>query len=287
MSLGDHSLDVSAGKSATTAAQKITLTVGASSITIEPASITIASPQISINGDAQVGVSAPMTEVKGDRHARVEWRSRHNQLIGRDKSNLASTYYHLCWVVLRVISAVDPGRRVQIRSDQILKVGRSGWADLCVASDEKLRDIHFHVRCGPEGCLVESLDKQAPTLVNGDPVTTAVVYDGDLIQAGSTKFAVTIEGGPEKPIEVPPEEEETANTDSAAPAAAAAAMGLVGVCAYLEFADDIQPLAVEFEDGDQLIEQLEVKRKFQDAIRLRGVPHGQTPGRMVGVPVPE
>jgi type VI secretion system secreted protein VgrG len=48
------------------AAQSITLQVGASSIKIEPAQITLSAPQISISGEAQVSVSGATVSVAGD-----------------------------------------------------------------------------------------------------------------------------------------------------------------------------------------------------------------------------
>lgn len=65
ISQGNHSIGVTAGKSKIEAAQKITLKVGASTITIEPAKITLSSPEIAIVGNAKVGVSAPMSQVNG------------------------------------------------------------------------------------------------------------------------------------------------------------------------------------------------------------------------------
>ncbi|MGL4512205.1 MAG: type VI secretion system Vgr family protein [Lacipirellulaceae bacterium] len=62
---GNHSIKVTAGESLIEAATKITLKVGASTITIEPAKITLNSPEIAITGTAKVGVSAPMTEASG------------------------------------------------------------------------------------------------------------------------------------------------------------------------------------------------------------------------------
>ena len=47
------------------AAQSITLKVGASTIKLEPAKITIKAPQVAIQGDAQLEAQAPMTTVKG------------------------------------------------------------------------------------------------------------------------------------------------------------------------------------------------------------------------------
>lgn len=177
-------------------------------------------------------------------------------------------------VVLQAMSGGAPGRRVQLRTDQVLKVGSSGWADFSVPGDKSLLDLHFEVRCAPEGCTVRGLNHDSPTLVNGEAVATAVVYDGDEISAGDTKFTLTIQGGPARPAaaEPTPEPAENGASDAAvgvATAATAAAAGLVGLCAYLDFGDDIKPLAESLESAEDLIGELTVQEKFQDALRLR------------------
>jgi type VI secretion system secreted protein VgrG len=71
VSSGNHSIDVTAGKSDVTAAQSITLTVGGSSIKIEPASITISSAMIklqasgtmTIDGGGALTVTAGMVSI--------------------------------------------------------------------------------------------------------------------------------------------------------------------------------------------------------------------------------
>ena len=62
---GNDSLKVSAGERTVEAAKKITLKVGGSTITIEPAKISLSSPEISIQGNTKVAATAPMTEVSG------------------------------------------------------------------------------------------------------------------------------------------------------------------------------------------------------------------------------
>jgi type VI secretion system secreted protein VgrG len=62
---GDDSTKISAGSGTIEAAQKITLKVGASTIVIEPAKISLTSPEIAVVGNAKIGASAPMTEVSG------------------------------------------------------------------------------------------------------------------------------------------------------------------------------------------------------------------------------
>ena len=65
VSAGNHSLAVTAGESTIEAAQKITLKVGGSTIVMEPGSITIKSPQITVEGQATADVTSPMTTVEG------------------------------------------------------------------------------------------------------------------------------------------------------------------------------------------------------------------------------
>lgn len=176
-------------------------------------------------------------------------------------------------VVLQAVSGGAPGRRVQLRTDQVLKVGRSGWADLPVENDASLKELHFEVRCAPEGCVVRSLDAAAPTLINGEPVSTAIAYDGDEITAGASLFRVTVQGGPERPVaDVADEPSDEAPAEEPAPAPAAvdpATLSLAGVCAYLEFADDVQPLAEKTKTPEAMIQELVAAEKYDDALRLR------------------
>jgi type VI secretion system secreted protein VgrG len=62
---GDHSINVDAGESMIEAAKKITLKVGAATITIEPTQISISAPNISVEGKAKMDVKSPMTTVGG------------------------------------------------------------------------------------------------------------------------------------------------------------------------------------------------------------------------------
>jgi type VI secretion system secreted protein VgrG len=63
VSAGDHSITISAGKSSVSAAQSITLTVGANSITIDTTGITINGAQVQVQASATMSVQAggPLT----------------------------------------------------------------------------------------------------------------------------------------------------------------------------------------------------------------------------------
>ncbi len=63
---GNHETKVKLGKITMEAMQKIELKVGASTLTLEPAKITLKSPIVNIQGDAMVEVKSVMTNVKGD-----------------------------------------------------------------------------------------------------------------------------------------------------------------------------------------------------------------------------
>ena len=62
---GDHTIDVSAGKTVHEAMKSIELKVGQSSIKIEPAKITIKSMEIAIEGELKTEVKGAMTKVEG------------------------------------------------------------------------------------------------------------------------------------------------------------------------------------------------------------------------------
>ncbi len=63
---GDQTIQITAGKSSTQAGTSIELTVGGSSIKIEPAKITISSAEIDIVGSAKVSIQAPMIQASAD-----------------------------------------------------------------------------------------------------------------------------------------------------------------------------------------------------------------------------
>ncbi len=69
---GDQNTKVNAGSSSLQAAQKIELKVGSSSITLDPAGVTIKAATIKIQAQAMAEVSAPMVKVKASGMATLE-----------------------------------------------------------------------------------------------------------------------------------------------------------------------------------------------------------------------
>jgi type VI secretion system secreted protein VgrG len=72
VSTGNHDIEVSAGTSTIQAAQSITLQVGASSIKIEPAQITLSSPQITVQATGPLSAQGATVSVQADATCSVQ-----------------------------------------------------------------------------------------------------------------------------------------------------------------------------------------------------------------------
>lgn len=108
-------------------------------------------------------------------------------------------------VVLKIVSGPEAGRKMLVDQHQVLQVGRTAWADVTVASDSQMSNVHFQLRTDAETCYVRDADSCNGTLVNGQAVAESRLRNGDEIQAGNTLFCVEIEGdspeaGNAKPI---------------------------------------------------------------------------------------
>jgi hypothetical protein len=176
-------------------------------------------------------------------------------------------------IVLQATSDGPRAKRIQLRANQVAKVGRSEWADLSFGDDASMADVQFEVRSTESGCVIRSLSAKSPTFVNGKEIETATVHDGDQIKAGNTKFVVRIEGeraplAPPPVVAPPPPpvpEPNVRQTMDARPAQ----LSLVATCTYLEFAEDVSTPAATVKSPDELINQMAAEGKYLDALRLR------------------
>lgn len=167
-------------------------------------------------------------------------------------------------VVLQAKSHGAHVQRLQLRANQVARIGRSEWADFTFSDDAAMSDVQFEVRSTDEACIVRALSANTPTLVNGLEIQTATVHHGDRINAGRTEFVVYIEG------ERTPAPVETASPqDGPQTMTRSAATSLVAICAVLEFHDEITTQAAHTSSADELIDELAKQDKFLDALRLR------------------
>jgi pSer/pThr/pTyr-binding forkhead associated (FHA) protein len=149
-------------------------------------------------------------------------------------------------VILEAIHGPGAGKKIVLRQGQLVTVGRTEWADVSLAADAAIADIHFEVEYGRQGCRVRDLNTVAGTLVNGAKITRPVfLHTGDQLTAGESTFAVTVEG------ELPPAEVLDATTRPPAEMAAAAEQTApapqfaADYCRQLELGEEAQQLLSE------------------------------------------
>jgi len=172
-------------------------------------------------------------------------------------------------VVLQATSSGPRAQKVQLRANQVARIGRSEWADFSFGDDSSMADVQFELRSTAEACIVRNLSPDSPIYVNGAEIQSETVHNGDRIKAGQTEFVVHIEGErPPTPPDSSPQRQETFATQLTADARPALA-SLVVVCAFLEFHEEIGARAATLSSADQLIDELAEQEKFLDALRLR------------------
>ncbi len=172
-------------------------------------------------------------------------------------------------VVLQASSNYARPQRLQLRANQVAKVGRSEWADFSFGGDSVMADVQFEIRSSADICTLVSLSKDPPTRVNGKEVESAEIHDGDQIDAGETRFLVHMEG---ERATLPPRTvapAEAAASTQAAATIGATALTLAATCAYLEFGEDVNTQAATAKTPDALIDELAKQGKVHDALRLR------------------
>jgi pSer/pThr/pTyr-binding forkhead associated (FHA) protein len=96
--------------------------------------------------------------------------------------------------VLVITSGADAGKRIWLKTGQIVDVGRTDAASFTVPGDRRMSSRHFELRCDRGFCVIRDLRSSNGTLVNGQQVAEAPLRDGDTVVAGETHFAVHLEG---------------------------------------------------------------------------------------------
>ncbi len=95
-------------------------------------------------------------------------------------------------VILQITAGPAAGRRTFLRAGQVVRVGRTEWADFNIPQDGTLAPVHFAIEYQANVCRIRNLG--GGTLLNGQPVAEGIVAHGDRITAGATTFSVEIEG---------------------------------------------------------------------------------------------
>jgi pSer/pThr/pTyr-binding forkhead associated (FHA) protein len=93
-------------------------------------------------------------------------------------------------IALHVEGGMYNDRTVGLQLGQSITVGRTDKSNVVFPDDLRMSSHHFAVDYRHDGCRVRDLGSSNGTLVNGQPISDAAIFDGDLIEAGITKFRV-------------------------------------------------------------------------------------------------
>jgi hypothetical protein len=153
---------------------------------------------------------------------------------------------------------------------QVLRVGRTEWADFCVPGDELMGDVHFEIHCDETTCRVRDLGSGRDTLLNDEAIAEAAVRSGDRVAAGSTNFVIEIEGpsGTPGPGEGDGAAESPVEGQQAPGFTHVAAATAREVCDPLDFGDETLGLLDEDASPREFVERLVGAEQFADAIRF-------------------
>jgi hypothetical protein len=173
-------------------------------------------------------------------------------------------------VVLRAVNLSSGERQIVVRMGQVLRVGRTEWADFCVAGDDLMGDVHFEIQCDETSCRVRDLGSGRDTLLNDEVITEATVRSGDRVLAGKTSFVIEIESGPggaeagegDAAAESPVEQQRAAGFTHVAAAT------VREVCDRLDFCDETLCLLDDNTSPKEFVERLVGAERFADAIRF-------------------
>ena len=106
-------------------------------------------------------------------------------------------------VVLEAVAGPCEKQIVVLLAGQVVRVGRTEWAELAFPLDREMSSLHFALENERDVCRLRDLNSTNGTLVNGNRVTETVLADGDKIQAGQTTLVLHMEGGSPSPSASP------------------------------------------------------------------------------------
>ena len=173
-------------------------------------------------------------------------------------------------VILEAVEGPAVGTRLLVRQGQIVRVGRTEWADYSLPADEELSEIHFELDFAAEGCCLRS-QGGAVTKVNGEPATEVWLREGDQVTAGQTTFTVHMpQGMPQSDLD----EADGSTGDEAASDAAAEEKSpetAADYCQRIKLSDDAGALLTDELLPPEYLQALTDAEKFPDALKFLAV----------------
>jgi len=101
--------------------------------------------------------------------------------------------------VLEIIDGPARGKRIWLREDQSLEVGRVSTADFSIPSDSHMSRRHLLFEAITNGFRVRDVGSANGTFVNNKKISVAELQTGDIVRAGMTVLSVSMRNNGENP----------------------------------------------------------------------------------------
>ncbi|MFN0009043.1 MAG: FHA domain-containing protein, partial [Planctomycetota bacterium] len=95
---------------------------------------------------------------------------------------------------IEVVHGRYAGTVLRLAPGEVVRVGRSGVADVYLPDDPLLASVHLAFAMTDHACAVFDLQSRNGVLVNERPTLHAILRPGDRVFAGITEFEVTVQG---------------------------------------------------------------------------------------------
>lgn len=172
-------------------------------------------------------------------------------------------------ITLEVTSKPMQGKKFHLRAGQVARFGKTEWADYSLPKDSQLSDVHFSLDCTTDACRLQDLESESGTMLNGEPITVAVVKHGDEISAGATTLSVVIDRDGEDVLAGTDDGSVTANKAQDDPTDPAKVMDAVELAQYLELDEDAHAIATPDQTAEEFLDVLKSDELFVAAIRVQ------------------
>jgi pSer/pThr/pTyr-binding forkhead associated (FHA) protein len=106
--------------------------------------------------------------------------------------------------VLDILQGPASGKRIWLKVQQCIEVGRTAAADFSIPSDTHLSRRHFLLDSTGNCFRIRDVGSSNGTFLNDKRITVAELHPGDTIRAGLTTFQVSFREDDADPLEYEP-----------------------------------------------------------------------------------
>ncbi len=93
--------------------------------------------------------------------------------------------------VLDILQGPAAGKRIWLRENQCIEVGRTSATDFSIPTDTHLSRRHFLLDSTGDGFRIRDIGSSNGTFLNNAKISVSELRSGDMIRAGLTTMSVT------------------------------------------------------------------------------------------------